>query len=148
MWNPFKRKHNISVFGKTINREQHTIRYRKQVRGLQPLLIRLLEILYQHRGRVVSKEELKKALWPNTIVTEDSLTKAISKLRKFLDYGLSQSAIQTVNGNGYVLRKSSWLFQVRHNLLVISLSTLILFLIYFLFFSGLVQWAIEAYAIR
>ena len=141
------RKKRVRIFGKTIDLEGHTVQYHKQVRALQPLLVRLFQTLYENRGQVVSKNELIKRLWPDTIVTGDSLTKAISKLRKVLDYGLSRSVIQTVNGNGYRLRKPSIIFQIKHNLLLISLSATVLFLLYLLLFSGLVQWAIETYGV-
>lgn len=59
----------------------------------------LLVYLARNSGRVVSKDELLGAVWPDVTVTEDSLTQAIRDLRKVLGDG----AIQTVARRGYVL---------------------------------------------
>ena len=58
--------------------------------------------LVQHRGRVVGKDELIKAVWPHTVVEDNNLNQAISTLRRAL--GDSRDApryIVTVAGRGY-----------------------------------------------
>jgi DNA-binding winged helix-turn-helix (wHTH) protein/TolB-like protein len=62
----------------------------------------LLTYLIEHRERVISKNELLKAVWPTTIVEENNLNQAISILRRAL--GDSRDAprfIVTVAGRGY-----------------------------------------------
>ncbi|WP_280514450.1 winged helix-turn-helix domain-containing tetratricopeptide repeat protein [Chthonobacter albigriseus] len=60
----------------------------------------LLTVLARRPGRVMPKGELLDAVWPDAIVTEDSLTQAIREIRKALgEAGLA--TIRTVAGRGY-----------------------------------------------
>jgi eukaryotic-like serine/threonine-protein kinase len=62
----------------------------------------VLLYLVQNPGRVVSKEELLKAIWPDAFVDESSLTKSISVLRKALrDESGENGFIVTLAGRGY-----------------------------------------------
>jgi DNA-binding winged helix-turn-helix (wHTH) protein len=81
---------------------------RRQVfAGNEPLHVsakafQLLELLVENRPRALSKDELQQALWPDTFVSDTSLTTLINELRA----GLGESAreprlIRTVHGFGY-----------------------------------------------
>ena len=48
---------------------------------LEPKVMAVLAELASHRGRVVSRDELLDAVWPNVIVTEHTLTRCIYQLR-------------------------------------------------------------------
>src|SRR5215831_2123039 len=62
----------------------------------------LLLYLLEHRDRVVEKEELLKAVWPDTFVQENNLVRHISTLRKALGQRADQhDCILTVQGRGY-----------------------------------------------
>lgn len=62
----------------------------------------LLVHLVEHAGDMVGKADLLHVGWPGRVVSENSLTKAISKLRKALgDEGAER--IQVVHGYGYRL---------------------------------------------
>src|SRR5687768_8404917 len=62
----------------------------------------LLVCLVRHSGRLVTKNELFKEVWPNTFVQETNLTVNISALRKVLERGSNgNKTIQTVSGRGY-----------------------------------------------
>jgi TolB-like protein/DNA-binding winged helix-turn-helix (wHTH) protein/Tfp pilus assembly protein PilF len=64
----------------------------------------VLEYLADHAGRVVSRAELEKQLWPGRVVTEDSVTKAIAKLRRvFRDDARDPRVIETIPKSGYRL---------------------------------------------
>ncbi len=72
-----------------------------EVRG-RPL--RILELLFATPGRVVTRSDLKAALWPGTskIDTERRLNTAIRDLRDALgDSGTSPQYIETIRGRGY-----------------------------------------------
>lgn len=63
-----------------------------------------LVYLVQHAGRVVTKDELLRALWPTTVVEESSLYVAISTLRRTLKDDTAAPAprfIATIAGRGY-----------------------------------------------
>ena len=59
----------------------------------------LLTYLARNAGRVIGKDELLAAVWPDVIVTEDSLTQAVSELRRILGDGV----LRTVPRRGYLL---------------------------------------------
>ncbi len=62
----------------------------------------VLLYLAQNPGRVISKEELLKTIWPDSFVDESSLTKSISVLRKALkDESGEHGVIVTLAGRGY-----------------------------------------------
>jgi len=62
----------------------------------------LLLYFVQNSGRVLSKDELLKNIWPDTFVDENSLAKSISVLRKALDESpLESNLVVTVPGRGY-----------------------------------------------
>jgi Tol biopolymer transport system component/DNA-binding winged helix-turn-helix (wHTH) protein len=69
---------------------------------LEPKALSVLVFLAQNAGRLVEKRELLDAVWNDTFVTENVLTRAIGQLRK----GLSDDAkearyIETVPTRGY-----------------------------------------------
>src|ERR1700722_10746120 len=70
---------------------------------LQEQPFRLLVALLERQGRVVSRQELKEALWPNGLVEFDkSLDVAMAKLRQALgDDSSSPRFIATVPRRGY-----------------------------------------------
>lgn len=69
---------------------------------LTPKVFDTLLHLVQHQGEVVEKEELMRALWPDTIVEENNLSQNISTLRRVLGQGQADSRfILTVPGRGY-----------------------------------------------
>lgn len=61
----------------------------------------LLAYLVRNAGRVISKDELLDAVWPDVIVTEDSLTQSVHDIRRAL--GDSGAALlRTIPRRGYV----------------------------------------------
>jgi len=61
-----------------------------------------LEVLVRNRDRVMEKEEMLKAIWPDTIVEEANLTQNVSTLRKALcELPGEHRYIATVPGRGY-----------------------------------------------
>ena len=55
-----------------------------QLIALTPKAFDTLLVLVQHHNRVVRKDELLSAVWPNTFVSEDNLAQNITLLRKCL----------------------------------------------------------------
>src|ERR1700751_364164 len=71
---------------------------------LQEQPFRVLEMLLEHAGKVVTREELQKRLWPgDTFVDFDhGLNKAINKIREALgDSAESPRFVETVSRRGY-----------------------------------------------
>jgi len=71
---------------------------------IEPKALRVLEVLAQEAGKVVSKTSLIQAVWGHAHVTDDVLTRCVSYLRKALDDGArEQRIIQTIPKTGYRL---------------------------------------------
>ncbi|HEY60858.1 MAG TPA: FHA domain-containing protein [Anaerolineae bacterium] len=68
---------------------------------------RLLQILYEHQGEVVSREQIVQTIWGDTYgdgVTEQSIDALVRRLRNRLKKGDSQTEyIKTVRGFGFRL---------------------------------------------
>jgi DNA-binding winged helix-turn-helix (wHTH) protein/TolB-like protein/tetratricopeptide (TPR) repeat protein len=74
---------------------------RRQI-PLKPKVFDTLFYLLTNNGRIVEKDELMSAVWPDTIVEENNLNKNISALRKALGEALGEHRyIVTVPGRGY-----------------------------------------------
>jgi TolB-like protein/DNA-binding winged helix-turn-helix (wHTH) protein len=67
---------------------------------LRPKTFAVLQYLVEHSGRLVSKDELFAAVWPDLAVTDDALVQGISELRRALgDDG--PRLIRTIPRRGY-----------------------------------------------
>jgi len=87
-----------------IEPQLNTITRDNQSTRLEPKVMQLLQRLSNTAGEVVSKEQLMQAVWMDTIVTDDVLTRAVSELRKaFRDNSKEPRYIQTIPKSGYRL---------------------------------------------
>jgi DNA-binding winged helix-turn-helix (wHTH) protein len=69
---------------------------------LTPLAFHLLTLLVEQRPRALSKAELQDALWPETFVTEASLSSLVADLRAAIgDDARGSTLIRTVHRHGY-----------------------------------------------
>jgi adenylate cyclase len=68
--------------------------------GLRPKSFEVLRYLVENAGRLVSKDELIETVWPNVIVTDDSLARCISEVRQAIG-DINQTMIKTVPRRGY-----------------------------------------------
>jgi len=68
---------------------------------LRPKTFDVLKYLVVHHGKLVTKNELIEAVWPDTAVTDNSLSQCLFEIRRALDDD-SQTAIRTVARRGYV----------------------------------------------
>src|ERR1051325_10722009 len=74
----------------------------EKVVQLTPKVLETLKVLVENAGRPVSKEELLRAIWPDTFVEESNLTQNVSVLRKALGTRLDGSGyIETIAKRGY-----------------------------------------------
>jgi DNA-binding winged helix-turn-helix (wHTH) protein/TolB-like protein len=70
--------------------------------NLTPKTYDALLVLLKNSGRMLSKDDLMKALWPNSYVDESNLTQQISTLRKTLGESAGEDRyIVTIPGRGY-----------------------------------------------
>jgi predicted ATPase/DNA-binding winged helix-turn-helix (wHTH) protein len=68
---------------------------------LRPKVYETLKYLVEHSGRLIGKQELMQAVWPDAFVTDDSLVQCTLESRRALD-DRSQQLLKTVPRRGYV----------------------------------------------
>lgn len=82
--------------------QQYVLEASCQVLDVQPKVFEVLSFLVAHRDRVVPRDEMFRALWSNTFVSEAALSRAISEARKVLGRGGGDPGwITTVYGRGF-----------------------------------------------
>ena len=69
---------------------------------LRPKAFEVLKYLVDNAGRLITKQELSEAVWPNVVVSDDSITQCIRELRNKLG-DEQHSLIKTVSRRGYLL---------------------------------------------
>jgi DNA-binding winged helix-turn-helix (wHTH) protein/TolB-like protein/Tfp pilus assembly protein PilF len=69
---------------------------------LTPKVFDTLLYLVEHQGVVLDKDELMRAIWPDTVVEENNLNQSISVLRRVLGESRGENRyVATVPGRGY-----------------------------------------------
>ncbi|TIN41102.1 MAG: transcriptional regulator [Mesorhizobium sp.] len=94
------------VGSSVLDLDRGTLRRDGEIVPVRPKTFDLLAFLVRNPGRVLSKDELFQAVWPNTIVTEDSLTQCIRDVRKCIG-DEAQSLVRTVPRRGYMFQASN-----------------------------------------
>lgn len=94
----------IEASGVILNTADTTLRYRDEKVELTKNEYRIIEVLIENKGRVVSRDTLMKRLWEtDSFVDDNTLTVNMTRLRKKLeDYGLNDF-IKTKKGLGYMV---------------------------------------------
>jgi DNA-binding winged helix-turn-helix (wHTH) protein len=85
-----------------IHRARWQLSWRHEPLQLNRKTFDLLLYLIDHRERLVGKDELLQALWPEQFIEESNLTQHIFLLRKALSrHGSGTKIIETVPGRSY-----------------------------------------------
>ncbi len=79
-----------------VKRENKTIK-------LNPISLKLLEILMQRSPSVVRREQLEEAVWGDNCPDSDSLRSHIHQLRQLIDKPFATPLLHTVHGIGFRL---------------------------------------------
>jgi len=83
-----------------------TIVSAEETRRIEPKALAVLSALARAEGKVVSREQLFKDVWPDQVVGEDAINSSIATLRKALgDDRKANKYIQTIPKKGYKLIK-------------------------------------------
>ena len=93
----------LYAFGEfELNADAHELRRAGEKKRVQPKVFQLLRYLVENRDRLIPKEELLAAVWPEEHVTESSLFVAVRAARAALDqpHGANRP-IHTLRGVGY-----------------------------------------------
>ncbi|MBZ9780337.1 winged helix-turn-helix domain-containing protein [Pseudomonas sp. REP124] len=85
-----------------LDQERRELTQRGQVVTVGPQVFDLLSLLVSNHERVVSKDDLLKAVWAGRIVSESTITSHINAVRKAIgDTGEEQRLVRTVARKGY-----------------------------------------------
>ncbi|MCY6960389.1 response regulator transcription factor [Clostridium brassicae] len=90
--------------GATLNLKDSTILYNEEKLDLTKNEFKIIYILMQNSGSVVSRDKIMRSLWEDeSFIDDNTLTVNVNRLRKKLsDIGLSDF-IQTKKGQGYII---------------------------------------------
>ena len=90
--------------GLTINIDSNTVYYKDKIIELSKNEFRILLILIQNKGKVVSREKLMNQVWKTDIfIDENTLTVNVNRLRKKLSNQGIGDLIKTKFGVGYIV---------------------------------------------
>jgi len=85
-----------------LDTSQHVLRREQEPIPLTPKTFDMLVLLVTSGGRMLSKEELMRTLWPDSFVEESNLTQQISMVRRALGENAGDARyIVTIPGRGY-----------------------------------------------
>ncbi|HEX3142069.1 MAG TPA: winged helix-turn-helix domain-containing protein, partial [Rhizobacter sp.] len=85
----------------TLDGQRASLSHGERDIGLRPKSFELLQFLLDNPDRLITKDELLASIWPQVVVTEDSLTRCISEVRAALGED-GRQAIRTVPKRGYM----------------------------------------------
>ena len=86
--------------GFTLDIARNALRTADREVALRPKTFELLRYLVENPDRLVTKEELLKAIWPKVPVTDQVLTHCVSEVREAIGDG-EQTIIKTIPRRGY-----------------------------------------------
>ncbi len=87
-----------------IDPQQNTLINSSSTNKIEKRLIRVLVVLANNTETVVTKEQLLQQVWQGKVVSDETISVAISKLRKALGCNAKQpSYIETISGVGFRL---------------------------------------------
>jgi adenylate cyclase len=87
--------------GYTLDLTRGCVRNANREIELRPKSFELLSYLVTNAGRLVAKDELVNAVWPNVVVSDDSLAQCVSDVRRALN-DPDRRIIKTVPRRGYL----------------------------------------------
>jgi DNA-binding winged helix-turn-helix (wHTH) protein len=69
---------------------------------LRPKSFALLQLLVENAGRLLNRDTIMEAVWPDVFVTDDSITQCVGDIRRALG-DEAQRLVRTVPRRGYLL---------------------------------------------
>ena len=94
----------IECKGAMLNTGDATLLFRGEKIDLTRNEYRILQVLMENHGRIVTRDAIMTRLWENdSFVDENTLTVNVNRLRKKLDAAGLQDFIRTVKGTGYIV---------------------------------------------
>ncbi len=84
-----------------LDTEKRELRFRGELRPIEPQVFDLLNFLIDRRDSIVSRDQIYEALWPRRIVSDSLLGSRVNAARRAInDDGVRQRFIRTLRRNG------------------------------------------------
>lgn len=90
----------------TLDPKTMAVRFSGAEVKLPPKCLRILELLMQEPGRVVSRDEIERLVWGEAQETSDTLRSHLHTLRRALTAAGGHDPVETLHGIGYRLRNT------------------------------------------
>ena len=90
----------LKFFDFTLDTDRLTFFHQSQEIEITKINYQVLLFFIEHRGQVVTKEQIYQAVWQDKVVTDNSIDQSISKLRKSMADHDDRVVIKTVYGKG------------------------------------------------
>lgn len=91
--------------GAILNLSEGTLAYQGKTIDLTKNEYRILRILLEHRGQVVSRDAIMECLWEtDAFIDDNTLTVNVARLRKKLEQAGLKNYISTKKGVGYLVK--------------------------------------------
>jgi DNA-binding winged helix-turn-helix (wHTH) protein len=92
----------IYRFGRfAVDTREHRLTLEGATIAITPKVFDTLVMFVRHPGRLLTKDELLRSIWPDAVVEEANLTVNVSTLRRLLDANSGSPCIETVSRRGY-----------------------------------------------
>ncbi|MCP5085237.1 MAG: tetratricopeptide repeat protein [Rhodobacteraceae bacterium] len=85
-----------------LDKRRFELRHHDEILPVEPQTLGLIIYLVEHRGRVVSRDELQTAIWGGRVISDWAISAAIKSARQALqDTGRTKRIIRTIHGRGF-----------------------------------------------
>jgi len=91
----------------SLNPRTMAVRFGANEVKLPPKCLRILELLIQEPGRVISRDEIERLVWGESQETSDTLRSHLHTLRRALTAAGGYDPVETLHGIGYRLRTTT-----------------------------------------
>lgn len=95
--------HLLEAGALTLDPKSMSVRFSGNEVKLPPKCLRILELLMRDPGRVISRDEIERRVWGESLATSDTLRSHLSTLRRALTSAGGHDPIETLHGIGYRL---------------------------------------------
>jgi len=97
-------QYHLRIADWTLDEDRHCVLRNNETKRLEPRAIQLLGHMARHAGEPLSRESLLSEVWDGVVVSDETLTTTINKIRRaFEDSSQNPKIIETIPKMGYRL---------------------------------------------
>lgn len=84
-----------------LNSEQGRLYRGGELVEIEPKIFKVLEYMLDHSGELISHDELLEKCWPGRYISEGTLTRSLSRVRRVIGHSAKNKLIETIHTKGY-----------------------------------------------